>query len=251
MSVNRAAQYRRSGDIQTGAKARASGQTVPTSHNGGAVPKAARRADLRQLMGISTAVEITSGAAAFHEGDSASALYCVARGAVRLSKLLPDGRRQVIGFVFPGEFFGLTVTGAFSCTAEAMTRSWLRRLDRGRLLRELDRYPQLERYLLILASSELAQAQEHLLVFGRKTATERVATLLLMLLEKIGKPRRAGYALSFPMTRCDLGDYLGLSGETVSRTLSELAAAGVIAPDAARDVYIPNLMALAKLTGDE
>ena len=206
--------------------------------------------ELRQLNSISTSVKLETGGTAFYEGDDSTYLFNVVRGALRLSKLLPDGRRQVTGFLFPGDFLGLSIAGVYSYTAEALTDCELCRFDRTNLTRILDRLPKLEHQLLSLASNELAQAQDHILVLGRKTATERVATVLLKLANRIGKIGNGGCALDLPMTRMDLADYTGLTTETISRTLSQLKKEGVIATVGVRGLNIPEMSELAGYSGD-
>lgn len=206
--------------------------------------------ELRQLNKISTAVKLGAGGTVFYEGDDSTYLFNVVRGSLRLSKLLPDGRRQVTGFLFPGDFLGLSIAGVYPYTAEAMTEASLCRFERASLTRMLDRFPKLEHQLLSLASNELAQAQDHLMVLGRKTASERIATVLLRLVDRIGKKRNGGCALDLPMTRTDLADYTGLTTETVSRTLTLMKKQGLLDTVGIRGLDIPRLDALADYSGD-
>jgi CRP/FNR family transcriptional regulator len=131
-----------------------------------------------------------------------------------------------------------------------MTASSLCRFDRPSLTRMVDKFPKLEHQLLSLASNELAQAQDHIMVLGRKTATERIASVLLKLVDRIGKQGNSGCALDLPMTRSDLADYTGLTTETVSRTLSQLKKQGVINSAGVRALHIPRVDALAGYSGD-
>lgn len=206
--------------------------------------------ELHQLNKISTAVRLGVGGAVFYEGDDSSYLFNIVRGSLRLSKLLPDGRRQITGFLFPGDFLGLSVAGTYPYTAEALTPVELCRFERARLTRLLDKFPKLEHQLLSLASNELVQAQEHIMVLGRKTATERIATVLLKLVDRIGKRENGACDLDLPMTRSDLADYTGLTTETVSRTLSQLKKQGVVTTSGVRDLRIPRVDQLAGYSGD-
>lgn len=215
-----------------------------------AICKSLDDAELRHLNKISTSVQLEAGGTVFYEADPSTYLFNVVQGSLRLSKLLPDGRRQVTGFLFPGDFLGLSVGGVYSYTAEALTAASLCRFERASLTRMLDRFPKLEHQLLSLASNELAQAQDHLMVLGRKTATERIATVLLRLSERIGKKRDAGCALDLPMTRSDLADYTGLTTETVSRTISHMKKQGVVDTAGVRGLTIPRVEALAGICGD-
>jgi CRP/FNR family transcriptional regulator len=215
-----------------------------------AICKVLDDAELRQLNKISTAVKLDAGGTVFYEGDDSTCLFNVVRGSLRLSKLLPDGRRQVTGFLFSGDFLGLSIGGVYPYTAEAMTASSLCRFDRPSLTRMLDKFPKLEHQLLSLASNELAQAQDHIMVLGRKTATERIATVLLKLVDRIGKQGTSGCALDLPMTRSDLADYTGLTTETVSRTLSQMKREGLVDTIGVRGLHIPRIEALAGICGD-
>jgi CRP/FNR family transcriptional regulator, anaerobic regulatory protein len=215
-----------------------------------AICKALDDDELRELSRISTAVTLAAGGAVFYEGDDSTYLFNLVRGSLRLSKLLPDGRRQVTGFLFPGDFLGLSIGGVYTYTAEALVPTELCRFDRPGFARMLAGFPKLEHQLLSLASNELAQAQDHLMVLGRKTAAERIATVLLKLVDRIGKEGNSGCALDLPMTRGDLADYTGLTTETVSRTLSQMKKQGLVDTVGARGLHIPRVKALADHSGD-
>lgn len=161
------------------------------------------------------------------EGDDATSVYTLTAGLLRLSKLLPDGRRQIAGFLFPGDFLGITLEDQHAFTAEAIAPSTLCRFPRPRFDTFVDEHPELERRLYAVAAHELAAAREQLVLLGRKTATERVASFLLMLANRNPADCTAG-ELRMPMTRADIADYLGLRIETVSRELSNLKANRVI-----------------------
>jgi len=215
-----------------------------------AIGKVLDAGELGRLNGIATAVTLEAGGTAFLEGDDSSYLFNLVSGSLRQSKLLPDGRRQVTGFLFPGDFLGLSTAGTYPYSAEALTAAALCRFDRVSFIRMLEGLPRLERHVLRLASRELAQAHDHLLVLGRKTATERIATVLLKLVARIGELGSAGCTLDLPMSRADLADYTGLTAETVCRTLTQLRKRGVIASAGLRGLHIPRLDVLAGYSGD-
>lgn len=206
--------------------------------------------ELLELNAIATAVELEAGATVFHEGDENTYLFNVVKGAVRLSKLLADGRRQITGFLFPGDFLGLSIANVYAYSAEAITDVSLCRFSRRGLTEFMGQSPKLEHQLLALASNELVEAQEQMLVLGRKTATERVVTFLIKLAERIGRQAGDGWELDLPMTRTDLGDYLGLTTETVSRTMSRLRDKGVICTSGVRSVHVRDANELTTLSGD-
>jgi len=206
--------------------------------------------ELRQLNAIATSVSLPADKTVFYEGDKDTFLFNVVQGAVRLSKMLPDGRRQITGFLFPGDLLGLSAEGVYAYTAEAIIDTSLCRFDRTRLTEIAEHFPKLERQLLSLASNELVQAQDHLMILGRKSADERVATILLRLAERIGQRSNSGSVLDLPMTRYDIADYTGLTIETVSRSISLFRQKGVIEMSDARRIFIPETGALTLLSGD-
>jgi len=179
------------------------------------------------LMAISTLQHKAPGEALFSEGDEADSVYEVVRGMLRLYKLLPDGRRQITGFLSAGHFLGLAPEGVCVYTAEAITEVTLCRYKRKAFDHLIDEVPGFAKRLLAVASHELCAAQSQMLLLGRKAATEKVASFLLMMADQQGKDGEA--TIDIPMTRSDIGDYLGLTIETVSRTLTKLRQDGLIA----------------------
>jgi len=185
-------------------------------------------AELARLDAIAARVTAASGNDIFREGEPAGALYNLTAGAAKLYKLLPDGRRQITGFLFPGDFLGLAMNDAYAHTAEAMGDVALCRFPRGRFEGLLERIPRLEHRLLAMASNELVQAQDQMLLLGRKTATEKIASFLLLLSRRQAARGEATSPVYLPMGRTDIADYLGLTTETVSRTLTSLKTGGPI-----------------------
>ena len=146
---------------------------------------------------------------------------------LRLYKLLPDGRRQITGFLSAGHLLGLAPEGVCVYTAEAITEVSLCRYKRKAFDRLIDEVPGFAKRLLAVASHELCAAQNQMLLLGRKAATEKVASFLLLMADQQGKDGEA--TIDVPMTRNDIADYLGLTIETVSRTLTKLRQDGLIA----------------------
>lgn len=164
-----------------------------------------------------------AGQPLFHEGDPADRVFTITSGTLKLYKLLPDGRRQVTGFMHPGDVLGISVNNEHAFTAEALDNSQLCAFSRLRFDDFVEDNAAMERELYRLAAHELAAAQQQLVLLGRKTAAERVASFFLALAERI--ERRSGSAARFvdlPMSRLDIADYLGLTKETVSRVLAQL-----------------------------
>ncbi|AZO28985.1 helix-turn-helix domain-containing protein [Mesorhizobium sp. M1B.F.Ca.ET.045.04.1.1] len=158
-----------------------------------------------------------AGAEIYAQGEKAGALYQVEFGAVRIYRLLADGRRQISAFHLAGETFGFEADATHHFFAEAINATGVRvfRAPSG-----MD----VSRQLLPLALKGLTRAQEHLLVLGRQNAIERVAAFLIEMSERQGGLRQ----VELPMSRNDIGDYLGLTIETVSRVLTRLKEKAVI-----------------------
>jgi CRP/FNR family transcriptional regulator len=170
----------------------------------------------------------------FDEADPAEYVYTITAGTVKVYKLLGDGRRQITGFLFAGDFLGLTHNEAYAYSAEALMPTRLCRFPRRRLEALLGEIPHLEQRLLAMASHELAAAQDQMMLLGRKSARERVVSLILMLSKILMlsnsaiRHGRPGDPVFLAMSRSDIADYLGLTNETVSRTFTSLKKQGLI-----------------------
>jgi CRP/FNR family transcriptional regulator len=186
--------------------------------------------ELQHLTAIISQIRVDPGGPVIDEGEPADNLFNVTDGCVKVYKLLPDGRRQIIGFLFAGDFLGLAVTEVYAYSAEAVTESSLCRFPRRKLEDLMERFPRMERRLLGVASNELAIAQDQMLLLGRKTAKERLVTFLLMLSDRARERGQVSNPVSLPITRHDIGDYLGLTTETVSRSFTQLKSDGLIEP---------------------
>ncbi len=184
---------------------------------------------LGRLQAIVTSAEADAGRSILHEGDPAEDLFNVVSGAVKLYKLLADGRRQITGFLFPGDFLGIALNDTYVYTAETLIPVRLCRFPRRRLEALLAEIPALEHQLLGDVATELVAAQDQLLLLGRKTARERVASFLLMLSDRARRRGKRDNPVDLPMSRADIADYLGLTTETVSRTITQLRRASLIA----------------------
>lgn len=179
---------------------------------------------LSRLAGSRAPQSVAAGKTFINEGEPATHFFTLTEGTVKLFKLMPDGRRAITGFLFPGDMIGFSAGERHGCSAEAMTPVSLCRFPKRQLDRLFFDFPGLERQTFKLLSQELANAQDHMVLLGRKTAHERVASFLLAL------GRRAGRVawLELPMTRTDIADYLGLTTETVSRVFTVLKGSGCI-----------------------
>lgn len=168
-----------------------------------------------------------AGAEIYGQNEKAGSIYQVEFGAVRVCRLLADGRRQVASFHLPGDSFGLEIGDRHRFSAEAIT-------DCGVRTYSLASRPDMPRELLALALHSLGRTQDHLLVLSRQAACERVGAFLLELAERQG----GGGMVELPMSRMDIGDHLGLTIETVSRIFSKFKQQGIIRLPSLRCVEI-------------
>jgi CRP-like cAMP-binding protein len=156
----------------------------------------------------------------FSEGDDAKYSYKVVSGAIRLCKHLSDGRRQIAGFMLPGEFCGFMHLDQHRFTAEATGDTVLMAYPQRQIEALSEQMPSVQRHLNAFLAQRVRAMQDHLVLLGRLTARERVTSLLLLLAERAGV--RDATPVPLPMSRQDMADYLGLTIETVCRVLSEL-----------------------------
>jgi CRP/FNR family nitrogen fixation transcriptional regulator len=189
-----------------------------------------------ELDAVGTVCTFARNETIFDEGEDMSASYRVLSGVVRLCRLTSDGRRQIAGFRLPGDLIGLEWTDEYEMTAEAVREVVAVRYARARLDRLSQERPAVRDHLLIHLRQDLRSAQEHLIMLGCQTATERVSSFLLQLARRAGAAD--GTQIDMQLGRQDIADYLGLTLETVSRTFSELTHQGVIASPKRRHVVV-------------
>jgi CRP/FNR family nitrogen fixation transcriptional regulator len=179
----------------------------------------------------------------YGEDEPAEYVYQIIRGAVRTYKLLSDGRRQIGTFHLPGDVFGLESGNNHRLAAEAIIDTTVRLVKRGSLEQAAGVDVKVARTLWSMTAGELRHAEDHMLLLGRKNAMERVANFLLEM------DRRLAVAgmMALPMCRRDIGDYLGLTLETVSRGLSQLHSEGVLGFSGARQIVLRNRQRLRNM----
>jgi CRP/FNR family transcriptional regulator, nitrogen fixation regulation protein len=195
-----------------------------------------------QLMGA--AMSYPRNAEIFGENEPADYLYQVVSGAVRTYKILSDGRRQVGGFYLPGDIFGLEFTDEHTLSAEAIADTKVLVVKRSALNALSSRNTSIAQDLFALTGRELRRAQDHILLLI-KSAQERVASFLLEMSERVA----GSNAIELPMSRQDIADYLGLTIETVSRTLTSLETCAAIEVPTSRRIVLRNRPALNRLNG--
>jgi CRP/FNR family transcriptional regulator, nitrogen fixation regulation protein len=179
----------------------------------------------------------------FGEDEPAEYVYQVVSGAVRSYRLLTDGRRQIGAFHLPGDVFGLESGSTHRLAAEAIIDTTVRLVRRSTLEKAATTQVQVARKLWGMTAGELRHAENHMLLLGRKTAMEKVAAFLL----EMDRRLTGAGMLVLPMCRRDIGDYLGLTLETVSRALTELQTEGVIGFSGARHLVLRNRQYLRNL----
>lgn len=199
--------------------------------------------DLGASQNIGVVVNVSAGQEIFEEGSEAICFYKVTSGVVRVCKFLCDGRRQIEAFHIAGEVFGLETAPRHLLTAEAVTDCTLISYRRRSVDQLATRDHEIRKQLLQYALTSLSHAQEHSLLLGRRGASEKVAAFLL---SWAGRTTRGGM-VHLSMTRQDIADYLGLTIETVSRSLSQLERDQIIALPGSRDIRVINNDALENL----
>jgi CRP/FNR family nitrogen fixation transcriptional regulator len=179
----------------------------------------------------------------YGENEPAEYLYKVISGAVRTYRVLNDGRRQIGAFLLPGDMFGLEAGATHGSSAEAVADSVILVIKRSAVVALAERDPEVAREMWTLTARELGRAQNHMLLLIRN-AQERIAAFLL----EMAARAPGADSVDLPMSRQDIADYLGLTIETVSRTLTQLEAEAAIALPTSRRIVLRNRSALNELS---
>jgi CRP-like cAMP-binding protein len=193
---------------------------------------------------MGTEMSFGRNAEIYGEGETADYLYKVVSGAVRSYKVLADGRRQVGAFYLSGDLFGLEAGDEHSFSAEAVTDAKILVVKRSAVVALAERDHDVARQLWTITSRELRRVQDHILLLI-KTAKERVVDFLLEMAQRVPGSNQ----VDLPMSRQDIADYLGLTIETVSRTLTDLENMAAIELPTSRRVVLRNRAALGRLHG--
>jgi CRP/FNR family nitrogen fixation transcriptional regulator len=179
----------------------------------------------------------------FAEGDKAAYVYKVLSGVVRTSKLLSDGRRQIDAFHLAGDIFGIEAGDEYRFCAESVGNCVVVAYRRSHLAALTGSDAQLGEDMTMGMMRSLVRAQNHMLLLGRKSALEKIATFLLDMAERTADDS----TLDLPMSRTDIADHLGLTIETVSRSFTQLERQGIIGLPSARRIVLSNRAALERL----
>jgi CRP/FNR family transcriptional regulator, anaerobic regulatory protein len=212
---------------------------------------------IKKLAQIAHRKKIPAGHTIISDEEPVDFFANIVTGAVKLTKTLPDGRQQIVGLLFAPDFLGRAYSKSNPYTAEAATGVEICTFPNAAFERLVGEYPGLQQRLFQHTLDELDAARDWMLLLGRKTAEEKVASFLYMLArrglmtgcEHKNTPRTSSFEL--PLTRSDMADYLGLTIETVSRQLTRLKTSNVIRLSTNRLIVVPDLERLARAGGQD
>lgn len=191
------------------------------------------------------------GQTIFFEGDAAKHIFAVLEGDLRVCRILPDGRRVIAGFLRAGDIVGVSFKSRYLYSVEAINRVRFRRITKKAFDEELEVTPSLRPAMLSKLCDEVASAQDQMVLLSCKNAEERLCNFLFKQLQldlERGEPRGT---IRLPMTRLDIADYLGMTIETVSRTITKLVNRGILELMGRRGINVVSRAALAHLAGDD
>lgn len=183
------------------------------------------------------------------QGERVHSYANVLKGVVKLTKMMSDGRQQIVGLQFAPDFIGRPFSTESALSAEAAVDTEVCAVPKTTLDRLVNNSPDLERRLYSQALLELDEARDWMLTLGRKTAREKVASFLYLIATHIDPERSEVLHFELPLTRQDIGDFLGLTIETVSRQMTKLRQEKVIHVENNRTVTIQDLDRLAEIAG--
>jgi CRP/FNR family transcriptional regulator, anaerobic regulatory protein len=193
-----------------------------------AICAALEQDELRELEQLGQRLQYRPHEPVFTQEDIAGSCYNVLEGVVRLYKLLPDGRRQIVGFALSGDFLGISVNGRHGISADAVGPVTVCRFARKSFSRFVEDRPNVLRRINEFVARDLSEAQEQMVLLGRRSSEEKVAIFLIKWRDRLAQIGPATTITPLPMSRLDIADYLGLTIETVSRTFTKMERDGVI-----------------------
>jgi CRP/FNR family transcriptional regulator, nitrogen fixation regulation protein len=218
-------------------------RTVPTHHaHTGVTRSVPVQGGIGAMAAMGSQMKFGPNAEIFGEGEPAEYVYKVVAGAVRTYRTLSDGRRQIGGFYLPGDIFGLEIGKEHQLSAEAINSVTVLLVRRSAVVSLAERDCHAAHELWSFTGQELRRAQDHMLLLV-KSAQQRVASFLL----EMSKRLASADAIELPMSRQDIADYLGLTIETVSRTMTQLVSEQAIGLPSARRIVLRNAGALRRL----
>lgn len=191
---------------------------------------------------VGVTVRFTRNETIYTKGDEARFSYKVVEGAVRLSRIFADGRRQIVNFFLPDETFGIELSDEYSATAEAVGDVVALRCPRLCISHMTQSNPDISQKRLAMFSRSLAAAERHVAMLGHQSAKERVASFFMAL--EMQRRSDNQHTVDLPLSRQDIADYLGLTIETTCRALSELKRLNIITTPSRRRIVIRDLSGL-------
>jgi CRP/FNR family transcriptional regulator len=195
--------------------------------------------------------EAPSGTELVAAGEPVTRFSNILTGVVKLTMALSDGRQQIVGLQFAPDFLGRPFAETSEVRAEAAGLVRLCSFPREALEELIGESPELHQRLHEQALRELDEARSWMLTLGRKTASERVASFLLLVARHADPEERGTKAFEVPLSRVDMADFLGLTEETVSRQMTRLRKADIIALETSRTVVVTDYEALKRSAGAE
>jgi CRP/FNR family transcriptional regulator, anaerobic regulatory protein len=190
------------------------------------------------------------GSTLFCEGDDASHVFELVEGVLRIFKIIGDGRRAITGFLYPGDIVGVSMRDIYLYSAEAINPVKIRRFARSSFQEAINLSAELRPQLFAKLCDEMAAAQDQMVLLSRKNAEERICTFLISLARRLSGNQGVSSEIEIPMVRLDIADYLGLTIETVSRTISNLTNRGIIGQTNRHEITIKKLETLLRLSGN-
>jgi CRP/FNR family transcriptional regulator len=231
----------------------ASERSVPTHRTPTSLAGVPGETCLREVFGKQPVRHLSAGKPLFVEGEEATHVFEVGHGALRVFKIISDGRRVITGFLYPGDIIGLSVGQRYLYSAEAISAATVRQMTRAEFDSAVTDNPRLQPEFFALVSDEMAAAQDQMVLLSCKNAEERICSFLLKFLKRCSLPGERRRQIELPMCRQDIADYLGLTIETVSRTFTRLINKGVVSIENGalrHTIMIERPSLLAKLAGD-
>jgi CRP/FNR family transcriptional regulator len=192
--------------------------------------------------------KVDAGCEIIAQGSESSFYSNIMSGVVKLCKVMPDGRQQIVGLQFAPDFVGRPFVRESTLSAEAATDAEICVFPRNLLDRMISETPELQRSLHDQALKELDAAREWMLTLGRRTAEEKVASLLYLIATHAEPQTATSAAFDLPLSRAEIADFLGLTIETVSRQMTRLRKRGIILIENSRHIVVPDMDELERIT---
>ena len=206
---------------------------------------------LTELNRHSARRHVEAGCEVIGQGQTVTSYANIIRGVVKLSKMMSDGRQQIVGLQFAPDFLGRPFIAESALSAEAATGSDICHFPRAVMDRLVAKAPDLKHRLHVQALQELDEARDWMLTLGRKTAQEKVASFLHMIAIHSDPESLDKSTFDLPLSRADIADFLGLTIETVSRQFTKLRKDDVIRIENNRHVLVPDMDRLAHFAGND